>query len=88
MSVKTEEKNVIFPVFDLYDKSQMLSSKIKNLGHFVTDEWCDDGHIKRQYCNLRCPNVKRTLFGAFCTALYSALLFNYRPCTIHRLTVA
>lgn len=103
MIVRSKEyKNVIFPNFWLCDQPLTCSSEAKYLGHFVTDDWRDDRDIQRQYCKLYAqansllrkfsicsPTVKCALFRAYCTPLYTApLWWNYRRCTIRRLTVA
>lgn len=97
-----EDKSVTLPVFYLCGTVLTHSNEVKYLGHFLTDDWSDDRDIKRQYCKLYAQanmllrkfsmcssDVKHALFRAFCTPLYTApLWWNYRRCTIHRLTVA
>lgn len=93
---------MIFPNFCLWDKPLVCSSEVKYLGHFLTDDLRDDRDIQRQYSKLYAQantllrkfsmcsaNVKRALFRAYCTPLYTApLRWNYRQGIIRRLTVA
>lgn len=83
-----EDKSLNFPVFSLCDKPLVQCKQIKYLGHVLTDDWCDDRDMYRQCCKLYAqanmlmrkfsmcsPSVKRSLFRAFCTPLYTAHLW-------------
>lgn len=97
-----EDKSVEFPRFTLCGNDLTVCHKYKYLGHFITEDLSDDEDIYRQ-CRMMyaqantlvrrfgacTAEVKKTLFKAYCTALYTAHLWsNYKRVSIRKLNVA
>ena len=96
------DRDLNFPNFWLSGQKLSLKNKIKYLGHFITDNMCDDEDLYRQ-CRMlyaqantlvrrfsQCSDsVKITLFRTYCTPLYTAPLWmRYKKASIQRLNVA
>ncbi len=96
------ERNTVFPNFILTGTPLSISTEVKYLGHYMTDDFRDDMDINRQCCKLyvqrnmlirkfdMCTaDVKVELFRTFCTLLYTAQIWwNYRLYSIRKLNVA
>lgn len=97
-----EDKKMIFPDFYLCDSPLMVCKEVKYLGHIITDDLYDDRDMYRQRRKLYAqanlllrkfsmcsPNVKCSLFKAFCTPMYTAHLWcKYKKSSYQKLTVA
>lgn len=97
-----EDKCLMFPTFKLAGNNLRVMSKIKYLGHLITDQLKDDQDIYRQCRALyaqansllrkfgACTDrVKVALFRAHCTPLYTAHLWsNYSKASLCKLQVA
>lgn len=93
---------MIFPDFYLCDSPLMVCKEVKYLGHIITDDLYDDRDMYRQRRKLYAqanlllrkfsmcsPNVKCSLFKAFCTPMYTAHLWcKYKKSSYQKLTVA
>lgn len=79
-----------FPVFNLAGDGLDICSKVKYLGHIITDKLTDDDDIYRQCRSLYAQantqvrrfgmvsnDVKITLFQTFCTFLYAVHLWTH-----------
>lgn len=94
-------KGVIVPKFNLSGEIIQEVTKIKYLGHFITNDLSDDADIQRQIrqlyaqgnCILRkfhmCSwDSKITLFRSYCSPLYTAQLWwNYDKASIKKLYI-
>ena len=97
-----EDKNQKFPSFTLAGGTLEVVSKVRYLGHMMSDDMSDDEDVKRQYCKLYAQanmlarkfymctdDVKVSLFRAYCTPLYTAHLWcNYSAAKMKKLHVA
>ena len=97
-----EDAKAVFPQFTLSGNILLVCKEIKYLGHYITEDLSDDKDIHRQRCKLygqantlmrkfhKCsPEVKVSLFKAFCTPLYTAhLWYRYKASSMHKLKVA
>ena len=97
-----DDKKSQFPEFKLCTETLKVCSETKYLGHFFTDDLMDDVDVMRQCRKLYAqgnmllrkfymctPDVKVSLFRAYCTPLYTAHLWcNFRKHSMKRLTVA
>lgn len=95
---KNPEK--MLPV-QLNEENISTSTSVKYLGHIITVDLSDDGDIERQRRStsvlsnmiarrfFRCSNnVKKTLFNAFCTSLYTCETWcQYRVSSMERLRI-
>lgn len=97
-----EDRHLTFPVFRLAGNVLNICSKVKYLGHLITDQLTDDDDINRQ-CRMLyvranvlvrkfgcCTvGVKFTLFKANCSPLYTAHLWlKYKKASLQKLQVA
>ena len=97
-----EHRRLVFPDFYLCGAKLNVCTEVMYLGHFFTEDLCDDKDISRQCRKLYAqgnmlvrkfhmcsPDVKSALFRAYCTPLYTAHLWsNFKKSSLHRLTVA
>ena len=95
-------KNIVFPDFLLNENVLPTSSKVRYLGHIITEDMRDDHDIMRQCRKMYAqgnmlrrkfymcsPDVKVSLFKTFCTPLYTAQLWwNYRLYNLKKINVA
>ncbi len=96
------DTNTVFPNFILTGAPLSISTEVKYLGHYMTDDFRDDMDINRQCRKLYAQgnmlirkfhmctaDVKVELFRTFCTPLYTAQIWwNYRLYSIRKLNVA
>lgn len=97
-----DDRKSVFPMFSLSNKVLDICNEVKYLGHCISDDLSDDNDIHRQCCKLyaqanmlkrKCymcsPDVKASLFRAYCTPLYIAQLWgSYHVKSMQRLNVA
>ena len=91
-----------FPTFVLANQELDVVNVYKYLGHIISDDLSDDLDISRQYRKLYAqgnmlrrkfsvcsPDVKVSLFRAYCTPIYTGHLWvNYKKSTFTKLRVA
>ena len=91
-----------FPVFHLCNQQLDVVDSIKYLGHIISNDLRDDADISRQCRRLYAqgnmlkrkffmctPDVKLSLFRAYCTSMYTGHLWiNYKKSSYDRLRVA
>ena len=75
-----EDKHLNFPLFKLSDNSLEVWSKIKYLGHFITDQMTDDDDIYRQCQKLYAQAYTIARMFSQCSTNVKVSLFN----TFHR----